>query len=149
MSGGNQLYGAALGACLATLFFVMPALAQQDAEKPAPTVNEGQGAAGEAPPPKKEAAEAAAEQNPPADEALSPAPPVEDKRPAKEPCDARCQATKQRQNDDLVAQQSMARSAGDLIPPAYWQVGLGFLGIILIAVELHERLARLDPHAVT
>ena len=137
----------AFGWLVAVCLYFGPALAQQDVEKPSPTVNDGQGVAGEAPTPKSKTDKTPAEDQPAAAEALSPAPPVENKRPAEPPCDARCQAAEQRQKNDLIAQQAMARAAENLIPPAYWQVGLGFLGVILIAVALfYTRRAAISAH---
>ena len=136
MSGGKQLHNAALGGCLAALLLVAPALAQQDVEEPSAAIDEGQGVTGEPPPPEEEGGDSAElERSPPADP-LPPPPPVESEISAEPACGPRCEAAQQRENSDLIAQESMADSTKEIAGLTEWQLYVGGFGILLLVGTL-------------
>lgn len=122
----------AFGGCLAALLLVAPALAQQSAEKPSATVNEGQRVAGETPPPEKDSGESADRQKTPPADPLPPPTPVEREIDSEPACGPRCEAAQKREEADLVAQQRMADSTGDIVVVTEWQLYVGGVGIVLL-----------------
>ncbi len=120
--------------------------AQQETEEPPATLEQSQGTAIEAPAPQSETPKPSVQQEPTAAQP-PPAAPVENERPAEPSCDARCQETKQREEDDLKAQESMASSAEDLVVITWWQFGAGVVGVSLLFVTLY--LTRQATNAAT
>ena len=140
MSNCHRLPYAALGGCLAVILGVSLALAQdsvpENIPKLAPTIEKGQGVTVKAVPPESKATEKPSGQKTPAAKP-TPTAPVKKRRPAEPACDAHCQAAEQREKHDLVAQQSMATSAYDLVILTWWQFGVGIVGITLLLFTLY------------
>ena len=137
MPYGYRLHNVALrGWLIATLVLPPYTLtAEQEIEEPPAALEQSQGTAIEAPAPQSKTSKPPAQQKPPAAQS-SPAAPVQSERSAKPPCDARCQATEQREKDDLEAQRSMAEAAFDLVVISWWQLGAGTIGIALLMTTL-------------
>ena len=106
-----------------------------DAGPEAPRFPERPGVAVDAPTPETDAERPEQDaQAEPVQPAL-PAPTVE--RESEPPrSDERSAAAEQREKDDLVAQQSMARAADDMLYLSKWQLGLAIIGVIAIITTL-------------
>ena len=136
MPDRGRLYRVALGGCLAAVLWASGVQSQQNAEEPPPPVQEGQGVAGQAPAPQHDGSEGADRQQPPAAQMMPAAPPVEHEAAADPPCGPRCEAAEKREDADLVAQQSMARSAAELLSLTESQLYVGGAGIFLLVVTI-------------
>lgn len=110
-----------------------------DAGPEAPQFPERPGVAVDAPTPETDAERPEQDaQAEPVQPAL-PAPTVE--RESEPPrSDERSAAAEQREKDDLVAQQSMARAADDMLYLSKWQLGLAIIGVIAIITTCCIRL---------
>ncbi|MEQ9639968.1 MAG: hypothetical protein RIM84_08085 [Alphaproteobacteria bacterium] len=68
----------------------------------------------------------------PIDKALA----VKNARQTEETCGPRCQRAENRNDADLVAQQSMAESTGDLVDLTVWQIFFGVVGLLMLGATL-------------
>lgn len=136
MSNRYRLPYVAFGGFLAVFLGVGLALAQEPSPETPQAVERSQGVSAESPAPKEPAPK-----QPGKAEQAAPAPPpartFKEQRGTDESCDARCQATEQRQKNDLVAQQSMADASASMTSSAWFQVGIGGGALILLGFTVY------------
>lgn len=139
MSRSNWLYDFAFrGWLIAGLFlFPLSLAAQQETEQPTATVDDGQGVAIETPSQQDQVDENAGEDKKNPSGALDGGPALNNERPTEPTCDERCPAAEKRQQDDLIAQQSMADSTASMSRATWIQIGLGTVGLILLAITAY------------
>jgi len=120
--------------CLIAAILVFPIglHSQESTPESGAPIEEGQGVSLDAPAPQEGGQEQPAEKQTPAGNAAPGVLAIQKQRPAEPACDARCQAAEQRENDDLVAQRSMAASTEDLVGLTFWQISIGAVGAFLL-----------------